>query len=589
MKGYWLALGASLVFTQMVSAQVPQTWNAAQLEELLPPVGLSADDQYGQFVAVSGEWAVVGSWLDDWSGPNSGAAYVFRRTGNAWTYFTLLLPQPGTTSNVHGPHDYFGHGVDIDGSTIVIGEYGDDQVAGDSGAAFVFAWNGLNWVQEAVLKAGNAAASDVFGYDVAIEGDLIVCGAPGRDLPSQSNAGSAFVFARLAPGVWCEQFELSSLNLAAGDEFGAGVAVNDEPGMTEDRIAVGAYLNDEPGAVDTGAAYVFWRNDNGTADPCDDLWIQYGVQPILNPGFAAGERFGWKLDLEADSLLVGAPYDDASGATDCGSISFFERQGSSWVLNIQRFPSQPQHFTYSGYELCLDGDTAVVGLHGFDNSISTNGGAAVVYTRSATSWVERLRFHHGDSTTDDFAGLGVGLEGDTVIYGAHASNQGGSNSGSAYAFRIARDQFRSFCEGSSGCPCANNSNLGSAQGCRNSLGRGALLQPSGSTSVAVDDLLLFASNIPPSVSCILFGSLTTTSTPFYAGLRCVNVPTVRLGLTSSSNTTHVAWNPPVQWLSGGPGAVWYLQAWYRDPTFVCAGSPFATTNLTAGVEVQLTP
>ena len=56
-----------------------------------------------------------------------------------------------------------------------------DNSATDSGAAYVFVRSGTNWTQQAYLKASNTGADDYFGWSVAVSGDTVVVGALGED------------------------------------------------------------------------------------------------------------------------------------------------------------------------------------------------------------------------------------------------------------------------------------------------------------------------------------------------------------------------------------------------------------------------
>ena len=92
------------------------------------------------------------------SATDSGAAYVFVRSG-AWTQQAYLK-----ASNT-GPSDLFGVAVAISGDTVVVGAFDEDSAANnaaDSGAAYVFGRSGTIWTQQAYLKASNTGASDSF-------------------------------------------------------------------------------------------------------------------------------------------------------------------------------------------------------------------------------------------------------------------------------------------------------------------------------------------------------------------------------------------------------------------------------------------
>ena len=118
---------------------------------------------------------------------NSGAAYVFVRSGGQWSQQAYLK-----ASNT-GANDRFGGTVRISGDTVVISASKEDSVATginglqnndgapDSGAAYVFVREATVWTQQAYLKASNAETGDRFGIGTDISGDTIAIGASGYD------------------------------------------------------------------------------------------------------------------------------------------------------------------------------------------------------------------------------------------------------------------------------------------------------------------------------------------------------------------------------------------------------------------------
>ena len=153
----------------------------------------AAYDYFGCSVAVSGDGstAVIGAHGDDDIGNNSGSVYVFTRSGSSWTQQAKLTASDGASG------DLFGYSVAVsgDGSTAVIGAHGDDDRGIDSGSAYVFTRSGSSWTQQAKLTASDGAASDLFGWSVAVSGDgsTAVIGAYYDD-DRGSNSGSAYVF-----------------------------------------------------------------------------------------------------------------------------------------------------------------------------------------------------------------------------------------------------------------------------------------------------------------------------------------------------------------------------------------------------------
>src|SRR5207247_1526806 len=141
------------------------------------------NETFGICVATSGDTLVVGS-----DPGNSGAAFVFVRSGTNWTqqaYLRPLAPQE---------YDFFGSSVAVSGNTIVVGAYGEaststgvnstpNENAAYAGAAFVFVRSGTNWTERAYLKpaaVGTSQADDEFGGSVAVSGNTVVVGARGE-------------------------------------------------------------------------------------------------------------------------------------------------------------------------------------------------------------------------------------------------------------------------------------------------------------------------------------------------------------------------------------------------------------------------
>ena len=139
-------------------------------------------------VAVDGDTAVIGAmWDENDNGNRSGSAYVFTRSGGVWTEQQKLTASDGAYG------DNFGNSVALDGDTAVIGARYNEANDEDSGAAYVFTRSGVTWVEHQKLTASDGAENDVFGYSVAFDGDTAVIGAYGdEDLSHMS--GSAYVF-----------------------------------------------------------------------------------------------------------------------------------------------------------------------------------------------------------------------------------------------------------------------------------------------------------------------------------------------------------------------------------------------------------
>jgi FG-GAP repeat len=325
-----------------------------------------------------------------------------------------LAQEAKLTASDAAAGDLFGSNVAINGETAVVGARGDDTAAGtNAGSAYVFVRSGTSWSEQAKLTAGDAAAADDFGISVAIDGDTIVVGAD-LDDDAGSFSGSAYVFVRSGTS-WSQQAKLTAGDAAAGDQFGFSVGISDE------TVVVGAVSDDTAAGTDAGSAYVFVRS--GTS------WSQ---QAKLTAGDAAAfDLFGFAVGINGETVGVGAPGDNSAA----GSTYVFVRSGTSWSQQAKLTASDAAAGDNFGRNAVrISGDTLVVGAPFDATGAGADAGSAYVFVRSGTSWSQQAKLTASDAAAGDLFGLSVGISGDTVVAGARADDDGGTDSGSAYVF-----------------------------------------------------------------------------------------------------------------------------------------------------------
>ena len=179
--------GAAYVFVRSGSS-----WSQ-QGPELVAGDG-AYNDEFGYSVAVSGDTALVGAIEHDVGAKaGQGAAYAFVRSGTVWTQQAELTAGDGIA------HDWFGHSVALFGDTAVVGA---NLARWERGAAYVFVRSGSSWSQQGpALVHGDDAASDAFGYSVALSGDSALVGAPWHHVGTNPGQGAAYVFTLPAPAL----------------------------------------------------------------------------------------------------------------------------------------------------------------------------------------------------------------------------------------------------------------------------------------------------------------------------------------------------------------------------------------------------
>ncbi len=215
----------------------------------------AAFERFGTSVAISGDTVVVGAYVDDDNGNNSGSAYIYERNARG----KLVLVEKIVASD-GAAGDHFGYSVAISGDTVVVGANLDDDNGSSSGSAYIFDRNEGgpdNWGEVTKIVASDGAISDQFGKSVAISENTVVVGAF-EDDDNGNRSGSAYIFERNegGPDNWGEVTKILPSNGAAEDRFGVSVAISG------DTVVVGAYRSDARGS-DSGSAYIFERNNDG--------------------------------------------------------------------------------------------------------------------------------------------------------------------------------------------------------------------------------------------------------------------------------------------------------------------------------------
>ncbi|MDX2055726.1 MAG: cadherin-like beta sandwich domain-containing protein [Polyangiaceae bacterium] len=287
----------------------------------------------------------------------AGAAYVFTRTGNAWTQQAYVkasntegFDRFGTTVTLSQHGSFLAVTAQDEASSGVNGSQTDNSMEG-SGAVYVFARATNTWTQQAYLKASNAGAGDFFGgaLGLSADGATLAVGAPaeagaaigvnpGNGSQTDNSAaasGAVYLFARSGEA-WAQQAYLKASNTGAGDNFGSSLSLSQD-GATLAVGASGEDSNGDPtnnGAAGSGAVYVYARANN--------VWNQGAYLKASNLG--AGDGFGGSVALSnnGDTLVACASGEDSNAtgingnqsnndALGSGAAYVLARSGSTWV------------------------------------------------------------------------------------------------------------------------------------------------------------------------------------------------------------------------------------------------------------------
>lgn len=322
---------------------------------------LSADGNTLAVAAITEDSRAAGvntlDFQNDDSAAQSGAVYVYARTGSAWAQQAYIKASNSEAGDLFG----YNVGLSADGNVMAVSGYDEDgsgrQVnaipdnrSNGAGCLYVFERTGGVWRQTAYLKGSRSEAVDALGYSLAIsdDGNTIAGGAadetcltPGVNPPGciggeerNSSPGAAYVFVR-AGNAWTEQAFFKASNPEMLDWFGVRVALSGDgntlavSATSEDSVAQGINgRQNDNSANESGALYFFTRN--GTT------WSQQAY--VKGANTEAFDEFGTSLALSYDGklLAVGAPKEDsaAKGANGDQRDNSAQEAGAIYVFSV---------------------------------------------------------------------------------------------------------------------------------------------------------------------------------------------------------------------------------------------------------------
>jgi FG-GAP repeat len=338
-------IGAVWVFTR-----TGETWT--QQGEKLTARGEVGEGDFGESVALSadGNTALIGAPQDEAGDGDTGAAWVFTRSGETWTQQGEKLTGAG-----EGYAD-FGKSVALstNGDTALIGADANDQRVG---AAWVFTRSGETWTQQGEKLTGSGEIGEgEFGRSVALSGDgntALIGGSNGY--------GAAWVFTRSAE-TWTQQGKkLTGSGEVDAADFGESVALS----YDGDSALIGGSRDD--GAK--GAVWAFTRSG--------ETWTQN--QKLTRPATEGEPKepfFGEYVALSANGevALIGGVR---------GGVWQFTRSGESWIQAGEPRTNPNGDLGPYGERVALsaDGTTALLGTPNTEDYT----GAALVFTQAASA------------------------------------------------------------------------------------------------------------------------------------------------------------------------------------------------------------
>ena len=452
----------SLIFLTNIVITFGQSWNQILKATAKNDGGSSArtvDDGYGYYVAISGNYAIVGARFEDEDAnglnpvTDAGAAYILFNNAGTWTQVKKIV-------SPFREMEEFGSSVSISGEYAVVGasnegeDASDANTVGGAGAVYIFKKDqgGVgNWGLIKKTIAPVRAENDFFGYSVAIDGSYLVVGAYLEDQDSDGNstvsqAGAAYIFKKDQGGTdnWGLVKKITATNRNIDDWFGYSVSISG------DYAIVGAWREDDDVAEanplsEAGSAYIFYKG-------VGESWAQQ--KKITASVRGVDDHFGFSVSISGEYAIVGADQEDE----DANELNTLNNSGSAYIFKkdvggagnwgqLKKINSSTRnHGDTFGISVSINGSYAIVGAFGGDASVAlTNTGTAHIFQKDNTGaeqWGQMQKIVASAPTNQDSFGWVVAISGDHAIVGAHGEDEDEldantlSNSGSAYIFKL---------------------------------------------------------------------------------------------------------------------------------------------------------
>ncbi|QDT43126.1 Calx-beta domain protein [Gimesia alba] len=382
-----------------------------EVQSVTPPAPVSANDSFGEEIAIDGDYMVVGATNSDVAALDAGAAYIYQRnhqgtmseTDDTWEFYSTLTAPDASTG------DLFGTSVAIHGDVIVIGAAAADNGGEESGAAYVYRRNGALWSFEEKLIASDRMNYDGFGNDVAIENNRIVVGAANHDVDSKPDAGAVYIFS-WSGNSWTETQKLTYSSGESADQFGYSVAIhNNEIFISAPNETI------NQNSIRSGEVHVYHFTVV--------LWIH--SQRLAPSNGRDNQRFGWQLAVDGNHLGV-----IIAGSTSGSPRAYlYEREGGSWKFRQSTIIAPiTTGISSNRYSIDISETTLAIGTNIYDSPIAS-AGSVTIYHFSEDRWVNSQDYIGGNPSDRDLFGAAVAISGSQILVGAPASDDTAMNSG----------------------------------------------------------------------------------------------------------------------------------------------------------------
>jgi len=474
------------------SAYVFKINSDSNISEITKLTASDADsyDLFGSSIAISRNYIVVGSKYNDDNDSNSGSAYVFKiNSDDNISEITKLIASDASYG------DYFGYSVSISGNNIVIGTnnnyYGNAyvyQISPDDNVKEITKLNNNiyrfgNYVSindDYMIVGSNSSytsylykvdnedgvtlikeltpSSDTYTRAVAISGTNIVIG---------NSSNSAYLFDikankpyiptlknKLTHNESLNLFKYTIPNIIKLDSSTITYSLSGDDSnnfILNNGILQSTNIFDYENPTDTNSDNIYnitlTISDESNRSNSYDIAISvtdntYLYNTITKASDVEGEAyFGNSMDSDGNYTIVGAYKDDANGEYDSGAAYLYKKDSNGTITQLAKLiASDGSRHDYFGYSVAISKDYIVVGSIYDDIDSNNNQGSAYVFKKNSDDTISQIaKLTANDGSSYDYFGYSVAISEDYIVVGSKYDDDNGSDSGSAYVFKINSD------------------------------------------------------------------------------------------------------------------------------------------------------
>ncbi len=343
---------------------------------------------FGETLAVSDKYALIGVDDQNVGGQSAaGSAYVYNVETGALLY-TFDNPTPDFA-------DRFGLYNAISGDFAVITSFKDDNISPNAGSFYIYDLLTGNLLHSIINPTSES--NDFFGTSIDASGNYALVGAAGDNTGAVS-AGSAYIY-NMTTGALLHT--LNNPTPTTNDSFGRIVKI-------EGNYALIYSENDDTGVSRAGSLHVY------------ELATGTLLHTLNNPTPQANDSFGYFSATFEDYILIGAHSDD-TGAVNAGSAYIYDLSTGA-LLHTLNNPT-PKSGDFFGRTLAVEGDYAVVGV-GYDDTYGAYAGSVNIYDLISGDLLHTL--YDPTPEANDFFGNSLDISGNKIFIGAGGNDDGGS-------------------------------------------------------------------------------------------------------------------------------------------------------------------